>query len=119
MADYEFELPMPISVNQVYRSIRGRSVLSEKTRKYREKVAKKMKELGLNGELIGGHLEVVITLHHSQNRVYDVDNYFKSLFDALTSCDFWVDDSQIYKCTAIKGEKVKGGKVAIKINQLD
>ena len=48
-------------------------------------------------------------------RRYDIDNFCKSLFDALTLAKFWDDDEQITSLSIKKGTKTKGGSIIIKV----
>jgi len=118
MVDYEFSLPMPPSVNGYWRTFRNRQIISKKGREYKKSVLCVMQDLNLCNEGIAEQLSVSITLHHFQDRKFDIDNYCKCLFDAIGEAGFWLDDSQIFKMAVEKGEKVKGGRVDIKINIL-
>ena len=48
---------------------------------------------------------VSIILCPRDRRRRDIDNYIKAVFDSLTACGFWADDSQV------KSLKVKWGDV--------
>ena len=113
--DYEMELPFPPSVNAWKTPFRNRMILSKRGREYRTAVAAELVRLGLHGEGLDGDLAVSITLNPPSLRRYDVDNFTKSLFDALTTSGFWLDDSQVQRMTVQKGFKVVGGNVKIKV----
>jgi crossover junction endodeoxyribonuclease RusA len=113
--DYEFELPFPPSVNAWKTPFRNRMILTKRGRGYRKEVDAELRRLGLRGELVDGNLSVSITLNPPSLRRYDVDNFTKSLFDALTTSGFWIDDSQVQRMTVHKGVKVAGGNVQIKV----
>ena len=113
--DYEFDLPFPPSVNAWKTPFRNRMILSKRGREYRTAVAAELVRLGLHGEGLDGELAVSVTLHPPSLRRYDVDNFTKSLFDALTAAGFWLDDSQVQSMTVEKGVKVKGGNALIKV----
>lgn len=113
--DYEFDLPFPPSVNAWKTPFRNRMILSKRGREYRAAVAAELVRLGLHGEGLDGELAVSVTLHPPSLRRYDVDNFTKSLFDALTTSGFWLDDSQVQRMTVQKGVKVVGGNVKIKV----
>ncbi len=115
--DYEFDLPFPPSVNAWKTPFRNRMILSKRGREYRAAVAAELVRLGLHGEGLDGDLAVSITLNPPSLRRYDVDNFTKSLFDALTAAGFWLDDSQVSRMTVEKGEKVAGGAVKISITK--
>ena len=46
-----------------------------------------------------------------------MDNYFKALFDSLTTAGVWVDDTQIKRIESEWFESVINGKVIIYINK--
>ena len=75
-----------------------------------------MSILGISGELISGPVEFEMVINPPTLRKYDLDNFTKGVFDALTACNFWLDDEQVIKLTVRKGVKVKGGNVEIKVN---
>lgn len=118
MADYEFELPFPPSINGYWRAFRNRQIISKKGREYRVEVLKRCKIIGIEDALIEENLSVSITLNPPTLRRYDVDNFCKSLLDGLTHAGFWIDDSQIQKLTIEKGIKTKGGNVIVKVNKI-
>lgn len=118
MYDYEFELPFPPSVNGYWRTFRNRQIISKRGRDYRAKVIELMQSLGFHGENVSERLSVSFTLHPPTLRKYDCDNFTKAAFDALTHSHFWWDDEQVDKLTIEKGEKVKGGKLVVKVNKI-
>ncbi|MCP4991340.1 MAG: RusA family crossover junction endodeoxyribonuclease [Colwellia sp.] len=119
MCDYEFELPWPPSVNGGYRGVfRGRILLSKKGREYKEKAHAQIKNIGLENEKVSERLSVSIDLFPPDKRRRDVDNYTKAAFDAITESGFWIDDEQVDVLTIKKCEKVKGGKLVVKVTKL-
>lgn len=118
MCDYEFELPYPPSVNSCWRVFRNRSILSKRGREYREEAIKAMQSQGLYEECVSERLSVSLTLHPPTLRKYDIDNFCKASFDALSHAGFWVDDEQVDQLSIKKGEKVKGGKLVVKVTKL-
>ena len=116
MADYEFELPYPPSVNGMWRVFRNRSILSKRGREYRINAIEAIKELGLGDEMIGSTMTFSMVINPPTLRKYDVDNFTKAVFDSLTHAGFWIDDEQVTTLTVTKGVKVKDGNVQIKIN---
>lgn len=113
MSDYKFTLPYPPSINGYWRSFRGRQIISKRGREYVNLVANEMLDLDLHSEMIGGDISFEMTINPPTLRKYDVDNFTKGVFDALTKCNFWVDDEQVQKLTVRKGVKLKGGSVDI------
>ena len=118
MADYEFTMPYPPSVNGMWRVFRNRSILSKRGREYRIKAIEAIEALGLGGELIDSKLTFSMIINPPTLRKYDVDNFTKAVFDSLTHAKFWVDDEQVQMLTIEKGIKTAGGNVTIKINTI-
>lgn len=118
MNDYSFKMPWPPSVNVWKTPFRNRMILTKKGREYRIAALERLKELGLNGEKIGVKLSVSLVLHAPTARRYDIDNFCKSLFDALTNAGFWEDDELVFALSIRKGEKIKGGCVDVNVTIL-
>ena len=70
----------------------------------------------MQNESIDSNVTVSITLNPPTLRRYDIDNYCKGLLDSLTHAWFWLDDEQVVKLLIKKGEKVKGGRVDVKVD---
>ena len=118
MSDYEFTLPWPPSVNVWTRVFKGRKILTKKGREYRKAVAQAMESLNLAQESIQEPLAVSLVLNPPTLRRYDIDNFTKSLFDALTHCGFWGDDEQVVRLLIEKGEKTPPGNIQVKVNRI-
>lgn len=121
MADYEFSLPWPPTVNHYHQPIRRgngvRIIKGAKAREYAKEAGKVIDALGLSCEAIAGQVSISITLHPPTLAAYDVDGRPKGILDALTEAGFWLDDSQVQRMTVEKGEKVAGGAVKISITK--
>ncbi len=119
MPDYEFTLPWPPTVNHYHQPVRhGRGVRiikGAKARAYQSEAVASLVAVGLGGEAISGSVKMTITLNPPTLARYDVDGRPKGVLDALTAAGFWLDDSQVQSMTVEKGEKVKGGNVAVKV----
>lgn len=118
MSDYEFTLPWAPSINSYWATFRGRRLISKKGREYKKAVADLMAELNLSDEMISDKVTVHITLCPPTLRKYDIDNFCKCIFDALSQCGFWEDDELVYALNIRKGEKIKGGQVRVKVNKI-
>jgi crossover junction endodeoxyribonuclease RusA len=118
-ANYSFTLPYPPSVNGYWRTFRNRQIISKRGREYVKLVDSEMQQLGLKGEEIDCSVSFHMTINPPTLRSYDVDNFTKGVFDALSKCKFWIDDNQVQKLTVIKGEKVKGGNVVVTVCKLN
>lgn len=64
-------------------------------------------------------LKVYVELNAPDRRVRDLDNYAKSLIDALCQAGIFVDDEQIDHLTLVRGELIKGGQCLVRIEPLD
>lgn len=119
MSDYKFTLPYPPTINSYWATFRNRRITTKRGRDYVKSAADKMIELKLHNEMISRPLFFEMTINPPTLRKYDVDNFTKGVFDALTKCNFWVDDEQVKKLTVRKGVKIKGGSVDIEVTVLD
>jgi len=113
--NYKFTMPWPPSINGYWRTFRNRQIISKRGREYRKAAIDHLHELGLFGENISQRLSVSLVLNPPTLRKYDVDNFNKALFDALSHGGFWIDDELIDRLTVTKGEKTKGGNVELSI----
>lgn len=118
MSDYELELPWPPSVNGYWKPFRNRIIISKRGREYRKAVNDLMCSLNLNNEQILNDLHLSMVLNPPTLRRYDIDNFNKGVFDALTHCGFWGDDEQVVSLSIKKGEKVKDGNVIISVHSI-
>ena len=113
--NYDFHLSFPPTVNNYYVKTQRGVFISQKGRKYRESVAEE-----INGQMPGLHIEdkmlVEVILYPPDNRKRDLDNYMKSLLDALTQAGQWEDDSLINQLLVYRGVKVSpSGSVKVSI----
>ena len=118
-SEYEFSLPWGPSVNGMRAVFRNRLITTKKGRDYHKAVIDHMESINLAGESIEGRVHVSMVLHPPTLRKYDIDNYCKAVFDGLSNANFWVDDEQVESLNIKKGEKVKGGRIDLKINLID
>ena len=120
---YEFEMPWPPTVNHFHQPIRvgkgARITKGAKARQYSKDMAVHLKELGLADEQLSDRLSVRLTLHPPTLAKYDIDNRTKGVFDALSESGFWVDDEQVDILIINKAEKIRGGKVVLRVRVLD
>ena len=118
MADYDFEIPMPPSINTYRACVRNRLITSKRGREYFKEVQEKMDMLMLSGEAIDQPVRIHLTIHPRTRAKFDVSNYLKAYEDALVKCGFLEDDHWIEYDGIVKGEKVKGGKLVVKVTKL-
>ena len=119
MADYEFTLPQPPSINGYRAVARGRLITSKRGRDYFKAVADIMKGLNLDNEMIEQKVLISLVIHPRTLAKFDVSNYLKAYEDALVKCGFLEDDHWIEYGSIRKGEKVKGGLLEVKVSLVD
>lgn len=116
---YEFTLPIPPTVNTYRSCVRNRLITSKHGRQYKLSVIRYMQAVGLYGKDLTQRLSVSIILNFPDMRRRDIDNYNKSLLDAISDSHFWVDDSQIDELIIRRGERIDGGNVKIIVRILE
>lgn len=124
MSEYLIVLPFPPSVNNYYGvTCNGRiphKYIKERGRKYRESVCAiiKEKDLELRANV---PLSVHISITPPDNRVHDIDNILKCLFDSLSEANFWEDDRFVRSLSMDYVEKEryeKPGSVLVHVKAL-
>jgi len=122
---YEFTMPWPPTLNHYHQPIKMgkcvRIIKGAKAREYAKNMEYYLKEIGIYDERIpeGVKLYMHLTLNPPTLARYDVDNRTKGIMDALSNANFYADDNQVHKLTIVKGEKVKGGNVLVKIEVME
>lgn len=124
---YKFELPWPPTSNHFHQPIAfrkngkvlARNITSKEVDKYQAEVKKVMDELMLSGEMIEKPVLIHLKLHPKTNHKYDCSNFLKAYEDALVKCGFFEDDHWIEYGSIRKGEKVKGGKIVVIVEELE
>jgi crossover junction endodeoxyribonuclease RusA len=96
-----------------------RTLISRAGRLFRDAVAGSFWEQFPGHRAMAGRLSVIVDLFPRDRRQTDIDNYAKSLLDALTHAGVWVDDSQIDRLTLVRGEMVKGGRCVVTIMEVN
>lgn len=96
-------LPLPPSVNRIYKRTRGGGVYLDKAVKdFREAVAVAWQVK--SGHTITGRFRAKVTLHPASNRKFDGDNREKALWDALEKAGVIENDLNNFDCHRIVGE---------------
>lgn len=85
-------LTLPLSTNQLYRSVNGRSILSQKGRDNKQAIGWEARSQ-YRGKALSGPLAVEVSLFWPDRRKHDVDN-IKTLLDSCNGI-IWQDDGQI------------------------
>ena len=107
-----FELPWPPSTNRLWRSVRGRNILSAEARRFKEEagIALLMARL----KMIKGLVVVWIVLHPPDRRRFEIDNRAKAILDAIKGVV--IEDDWMVECLMIKRRGVvKGGKAVVTV----
>lgn len=126
---FKASLPMPPSVNHYWsksvKRAKGKSYvhvrLSDRATKFRNDVVAQVADIAQRHGSIrthNGRIKAVVTLHGATKRSFDVDNYGKGLFDALTYSKVYKDDSQIDEMIVKRGEVIKGGRIDVELYEL-
>lgn len=100
------ELPWPPSVNNYYRHVGSKVVISAAGRKYRQEVVAILAANGI--ETFQGDIELVIDAYPPDNRRRDMDNLEKCLWDSLTAGGLVTDDYHIRRHTTERREPMPG-----------
>jgi len=103
MMIYEFYLPYPPSVNNYYVKTQRGVFISAKGKKFCEQVAEAVMQQ-MPGVNISEPVFMEVVLFPPDNRRRDVDNYLKSLMDAITHTSFWSDDCLVDQLFIYRGE---------------
>jgi crossover junction endodeoxyribonuclease RusA len=100
------------------KSGKGRSatLISKSGREYREVVVRACR--AIQGKMTG-RLFVTVDLFPPDRRIRDIDNFNKSLLDALTHAGVWDDDSQIDALHIYRREIERGGRVVVEIETIN
>lgn len=109
-------LPMPPSVNAMYRVFRGRSIISREGRDYRARVIALLK--AQQAPLVACRCAVDIWVYPPDRRRRDLDNVCKGLLDGLVHGGALADDGLIDKLTLTRMGRKPGGEVWVKITEL-
>jgi crossover junction endodeoxyribonuclease RusA len=89
----EFWLPFPPSTNRLWRSVRGRVVLSSEYKDWKRRASDAiivLQSLGKSPVLGAYELELHLSTRFRQNR--DADNRIKSVLDIAAECHLIVND---------------------------
>ena len=95
------QLPYPPSINRMYRTWRGRMLLSKEGREYYA-FAVPIAATQFNGDPYKREVYVIIHMHLPDNRRRDTDNILKCTFDTLKRARIIEDDHWIWHHEVIK-----------------
>lgn len=106
------QLPFPPTINSYY--LKGK-IISSKGRVFREAVEQECLEQNANDMKLDDRISCATILYPPDRRVRDLDNYLKSLQDAITHAGVWLDDAQIDFGEQFRGQVVPGGACKVRI----
>ena len=110
-----FIIPYPPSVNRMWRTYRGRILLSKEGRAYYDECT-----LGVasqRGGTMRGPVKVRLWVSPPDRRRRDLDNVLKPIMDLGTKAKIWDDDSQLVEIHATKEDPIKGGRVVMEVKE--
>lgn len=108
-----FLLSWPPSVNDIWRAVKGRNILSGRYRLWRDTAAK---ELMIQRPVpFSWQVSILIELCPPDNRAYDLDNRVKAIFDLLVHNHVITSDSHkiVREFTVRVGEGFTGARVTV------
>ena len=115
---FKATLPMPPSVNGYWLVKPKGKYLSARANSFRSEVIAYVESLG-RIRTHTGRIKAYITIHGRDKRKFDIDNYQKAVWDALTHAKVIADDELIDELIIKRGEIIKGGKVAIELYEIE
>ena len=105
----------PISVNLMYRTYRGRIILSQRGREFKKVVGEVLG--GMNLPKVLGDVDVVVVFEFNDRRRRDIDNYGKAIIDCVKGVMF-EDDSAIMRLTMVKKLKAPASSMTVVVRAL-
>lgn len=116
--NYAVRLEFPPSINHYWRRWKNRTLLSAAGRQYKADVAADVLNAFGDVKPLTGRLGVSIELYRKDRRAYDVDNYVKSVLDALAGLLF-ENDSQVDWIQVKRREVTPPGFCEVIVSELD
>jgi crossover junction endodeoxyribonuclease RusA len=97
------ELPYPPSVNNLWRHVGPRVLISRAGRQYREAVGLAVLcQVGPGKKMLFSRLRITVHVTPPDRRARDLDNMLKAPLDALCRAGVYKDDAQIDHLTIIR-----------------
>ena len=106
-----FTLPYPPPLNNLHTVARGRKILTDKGRNYKDTASKMAIAQGVRP--MAGDIHVTIQIYRPR-KSGDLDNFFKAPFDAVKGIA-WADDGQVKKITAELGDDKNNPRVEMMV----
>ncbi len=109
-------LPWPPSLNAYYRTVRGRMLISEKGREYRQSVIGEVLQAG--SPKVVGRLSVRIGVFPPNKARRDLDNLPKCVLDSLQHAGVYEDDGQIDQLCIERCSVVEEGALRVTVKEI-
>ena len=113
-----FTLPWPPSVNRYWRHVGRRVLISREGRTFRRDVCALLGGRGPRKPPSDGRIALCMDAFPPDRRRRDLDNLPKAVQDSLARAGVYEDDSQIDELHIRRRDKVKGGKIIVRIEDL-
>lgn len=107
-------LPVPPSANRYWRLAKGRMIVSEEARKYKEDAAWLAKSAG--AEMITGNVAVTLRVYRAVKRG-DTDNFLKVTLDSLQGV-LYRNDNQIVRIVAERYDDKRNPRVEVEVMEV-
>ncbi len=117
MSSYAMQFDFPPSVNHYWRRSGSRIYLSAAGQAFKDSVAKDIRSQLVAVEMLTGRLGVSIELERGDRTEYDIDNYIKSVLDAMQGVLF-ENDSQVDMLIVKRGPVEKPGRCEVIVSEL-
>jgi len=116
-------LPYPPSVNHYWRHYRGRTVISQEGRAYRERVRALLAADSAHGNgprkpPSGGRIALDMDAFPPDRRRRDLDNIQKAVLDSLEHGAVYEDDSQVDLLITRRCGITPGGRIEVGVQEL-
>ena len=111
-------VPFPPTTNSIWRSVKGRNILSARYRAWRELAAVQIDNQMRNQTALTGPYHAVFQYDRPDKRGRDVSNYAKAVEDSLVLCRVIRDDSDCLSLM-LKWSDAKPGKGAEVVIELE
>ena len=118
--EFKIVLPMPPSLNRLYRMGKGNFYTSSESKLYDNLVWAMVRETNQqNCFTEEDRLRLEIFVHAENNRKFDLDNLIKKCQDSLQFAGVYPNDNQIDELWVQRGEIRKPAEVYVYIRTLD
>ncbi len=117
MKSVSVQVPWPPSANRYWRKYRGRMVVSEEARKYKDEIS--ILALTWQIKTFKTRLSLKIFAYPPDRRVRDIDNILKIAIDSLQYAGIYENDGQIDRIYIERGISHPPGYLDIQIEEIN